>query len=70
MFWILPPPIGILNVTLTEFIDETAVFLETVNRSHGKAYIGARVREPGNYGHSEKWTLILAIGNNFKQTAS
>ena len=27
----------------------------------GKAYQGVRVREPGPYGHAEKWSLILAI---------
>ena len=41
--------------------DECGIWLEKSNRSMGKAFSGVRVREPGPYGHAEKWTLIMAI---------
>jgi hypothetical protein len=42
--------------------DEAAVFfLETANRSSGKAYINCRVCEHGPYGHSERWNMMLAV---------
>ena len=58
-----PPPVGIVGVALEEFIDcdEAAVFLKMVNRKYGKAYITSQVRETEPYGHSQKWTMILAI---------
>lgn len=62
-FWHLPYPFGIANIAREDLIDldEAAVFLETVNRSRGKSYIGTRCREIGNYGHSTKFTLVMAI---------
>ena len=41
--------------------DECGIWLEKANRSMGKAFSGVRVREPGPYGHAEKWTLIMAV---------
>ena len=62
-FWTLPYPLGvaaILRHLLMDF-DECALYLQTANRTIGKAYLGARVREPGLYGHDEKWTLMMCI---------
>ena len=42
-------------------IDEAGIWLEKCNRKRGKAFTGVRVREPGPYGHGDKWTLILGI---------
>ena len=42
-------------------IDEAGIFLKTAARKIGKISIGSRVREPGPYGHSEKYTLLMAI---------
>lgn len=63
LFWHMPYPIGIADIAPEDMIDldEAAIFLETANRKDGKAYIGCRVREEGPYGHSEKWTLTMAI---------
>jgi hypothetical protein len=62
-FWSQVPPLGIAGVSRHELIDidECGLFLETCNRGEGKAFKGVRVREEGPYGHSQKWTLILAI---------
>lgn len=65
-FWNLPYPFGIANIARQDLIDldEAAVFLETVNRSRGKSYIGTRCREVGLYGHSAKYTLMMAISGD------
>ena len=62
-FWLEPWPYGIADVPAHDMvdIDEAGIFLETANRSYGKAVVNARVRQAGNYGHSEKWTLIMAV---------
>ena len=62
-FWTEPWPYGIADVDAADMIDidEAGFFLQTANRSYGKAYTDVRVRQPGNYGHSEKWTLIMAV---------
>jgi hypothetical protein len=63
MFWTLPYPYGVRDILAEDMIDfdEAAFFLETANRSRGKAYINCRVREHGPYGHSERWNMMLAI---------
>jgi hypothetical protein len=56
-------PFGIADIGMedqTDF-DETGLFLETANRSWGKAVTGMRVRAAGPCGHSEKWTLLMAV---------
>ena len=69
-FWRRPWPHGIADVAAADMIDvdEAGVYLETADRRYGKAQQNIRVRQPGNYGHSTKWTLIMAIagrrGNN------
>jgi hypothetical protein len=63
MFWTMPFPLGVRGTprgTLWD-MDEAGVFMSTANPHHGKAYAGFRVREPGPYTKSEKWTLILAV---------
>ena len=39
-------------------------FFESAARKIGKISIGNRVRETGPYGHSTKWTLIMAIAGD------
>lgn len=62
-FWNLPYPLGIADINTADLIDldEAAIFLETTNRKRGKSTIGTRCREVGNYGHSTKYTLTMAI---------
>jgi hypothetical protein len=62
-YWFLPSPFGIADVPRSRLIDldEAAMFVESGNRSRGKAHISRRVREIGPYGHSEKVNLLLAI---------
>ena len=62
-FWTEPWPYGIADVDPADMIDidEAGFFLQTANRSYGKAYTDVRVQQPGSYGHNEKWTLIMAV---------
>ena len=66
VYWNCDYPAGIRNIPTTDWIDldEAGVFVETANRSSGKAYINVRVREEGPYNHSEKWTLTMAISGD------
>ena len=59
-------PHGVADIPIEDMIDldEAAVYVETANRSDGKAYIGVRVREEGPYNHSNKFTLTAAIAGN------
>jgi hypothetical protein len=63
LWWSLPPPLGVVGLPRPLLLDtdEAGLFLKYVNRPSGKAYVGVRVREPGPYGHTEKWTLILTV---------
>ena len=63
IFWHMDYPFGIADVAMADQIDidEAGIFLETANRSWGKAVTGMRVRAPGPYGHSEKWTFLMAV---------
>ena len=45
-------------------LDECGVFVETADKHIGKAYVGNRVRQEGNYQKSEKWTLLLAVAGS------
>ena len=62
-YWHLPYPYGVQNIRRRDIIDldECGVFIETVNRGSGKSYIGCRCREPGPYGHSERFNVLMAI---------
>ena len=67
-YWYLPCPFGIANVPRSRIIDldEAALFIESSNRSRGKAHLVRRVREVGPYGHSEKLNILVAIcGEDF-----
>jgi hypothetical protein len=44
--------------------DQDGFSIGVVNRTSGKAYTGVLIRDPGVYGHFEKFTLQLAIGSN------
>ena len=44
--------------------DECAIFLETANRLYGKVCVGKDCNEEGPYGHSQKYTLTMAIAGN------
>ena len=59
----MPYPYGIADVPADTMIDidEAGVSLETANRGYGKAHIATRVRQVGLYGHSDKFTILLAI---------
>jgi hypothetical protein len=63
IFWTEPYPHGIADTEIEEMvdIDECGLFVETAARHIGKAFVGVRCREPGPYGHSEKYTLLMAI---------
>ena len=65
-FWNMPFPYGIANINRNDLIDinEAAIFLETVGRRYGKCFVGKRVCGTGPYGHSEKWTLTMAISGS------
>lgn len=62
-FWNLPYPWGIADVRRQDLIDldEAGLFVETANRSTGKARFRRRVRETGPYGHSQKLNILFAI---------
>ena len=66
VYWNCDYPEGIRNIPKRDWIDldEAGIFVETANRSTGKAFIGVRVREEGPYNHSEKWTLTMAISGD------
>ena len=63
LFWSRQYPVGIHGTPRGSLIDidESGWCLKATNRSHGKSLRGTRVREPGAYGHGDKWTLIMAI---------
>ena len=65
-YWNLPYPFGIADIRVEDLIDldECGLFVETADKSIGKAYVGNRVRQEGNYQKSEKWTLLLAIAGS------
>lgn len=62
-FWNLPYPFGIANINRDDLIDldEAGVFVETINRKRGKTFIGTCCHETGPYGHSTKYTLVMAV---------
>ena len=63
-YWNLPFPVGIADVRREMIIDldECGIFKERhADRKHGKAFSAVRVREEGQYGHGEKWNVLLAI---------
>ena len=62
-FWNLPFPLGIADIRREDIIDidEAGIFLETADRSAGKAYVGVRVSSGGPYSKTEKWNLIMGI---------
>ena len=66
IYWNSNYPAGIADIPARDMIDidEAGIFLETVARKIGKAFIGSRVREEGPYGHSEKYTLTMAISGD------
>ena len=61
--WYLPCPYGIANIPREQIIDldEAALFVESSNRSRGKAHLCRRVREVGPYGHSEKLNILCTV---------
>ena len=63
IYWNLPYPYGIADIRRADLIDldECGIFVQTADRTLGKAHEGNRVRQGGNYQHSEKWNLLLAI---------
>jgi len=66
MYWNLPYPFGIADIRVEDFIDldECGLFVETADKSIGKAFVGNRVRQEGNYQKSEKWTLLLPVAGS------
>lgn len=66
MYWNLPYPFGIADIRVEDLIDldECGLFVETADKHIGKAYVGNRVRQEGNYQKSEKWTLLLGIAGS------
>ena len=62
-YWYMPSPFGVADIPRERLIDldEAALFVESGNRSRGKAHITRRVRKIGPYGHSEKVNILVAI---------
>ena len=65
-FWNMPYPMGITDTVLEECIDidECAITLNDCVRHVGKACLGVRVNEAGNYSRGQKFTLILGVRPN------
>ena len=65
-FWNMPYPMGITDTVLEECIDidECAITLNDCVRHVGKACLGIRVNEAGNYSRGQKFTLILGVRPN------
>jgi len=59
-------PYGVADSNREDWIDwdECAIFLESADRSNGKVFIGKDMNEERPYGHSQKYTLTMAIGGN------
>ena len=66
LYWNMPYPYGIADIRVEDLIDldECGLFVETAGKGIGKAYLGKRVRQEGNYQKSEKWTLLLAVAGS------
>lgn len=66
MYWNLPYPYGIADIRVEDLVDldECGLFVETAGKNIGKAFLGKRVRQEGNYQKSEKWTLLLAVAGS------
>lgn len=63
VFWNLPYPMGIAGIRRRFIIDldECGIFVDIVNRSRGKAFVGVRVRDFGPYEKSDKLNFICAV---------
>lgn len=59
----MPYPYGIADIRVEDLVDldECGLFVKTTEKKIGKAFVGKRVRQEGNYQKSEKWTLLLAV---------
>lgn len=62
-YWNCAFPFGIADIRRRDIIDldEAGIFVETCQRSRGKAATIARVRDIGAYGHSERVNVLMAI---------
>ena len=56
-------PYGIANIHREDMIDcdQAGIFLETVNRSGGKAHKTVRVVSRGPYSKTQKWNVMLGV---------
>ena len=63
LFWTMPYPLGRLGLARAQLndTDELGIWIEKANRSYGKSPRGLSCREPGKYGHGEKWSVILSV---------
>ena len=63
LFWTMPFPLGRLGLLRAQLndTDEFGVWIEKANRSYGKSPRRISCREPGKYGHGEKWTVIISV---------
>jgi transposase len=59
-------PYGVADSNTEDLIDwdECAIFLESADRSYGKVFVGKDLNEEGPYGHSQKYTLTMAVAGN------
>jgi hypothetical protein len=66
LYWNMPYPYGIADIWVEDLVDldECGLFVETAGKTIGKAFVGKRVRQEGNYQKSEKWTLLLAVAGS------
>ena len=64
LFWTMGYPYGVAALHAPPQlidVDEAGFTLERADSKYSKAYMLRRVRSAGNYGHSEKVTLILGV---------
>jgi len=66
VYWNMPYPYGIADIRREDLIDldECGICFITADRHIGKAVIGERVKQAGNYQKGEKYNLLLAVSGS------
>ena len=62
-------PLGIANIRRQDLIDcdQAGIFLETSNRSAGKAHKTVRVVSRGPYSKTQKWNIMMGVSGEEAQ---
>ena len=61
LYWTTPWPTGIVGANQLNDSDEFGLWVEKANPSRGKGPRGVAIRQPGKYGHGEKFTCVISI---------